>query len=158
MKKLLLYGLILVGLGVVGSLKPMILGQAGYYSARAVDEQEIERVIERAVGSLEYTRARDRDELERLLGEIYTAPALEMVAEAVWSQWRTDNVNPASIVRWTDFQIDRDRARVRADLYFRDWADNAELYGEGRWELAKTGFGWRITDFAYDWGFSSAPD
>jgi len=153
MKRLFLYAVILAGLGLLVLFRPMVLGQAGYYTARAEDEQEIERVIERAVGCLEYTRAQNREELERILGEIYTAPALEAVTEEVLSQWRTDNVNPASIVRWIEFQIDGDRARVRAHLYFRDWADNAELYGEGRWDLARTDTGWRITDFGYDWGY-----
>lgn len=153
MKRFFLYGLILIGLALLVLFRPMILGQTGHYTVLARDEQEIERVIERAIGCLEYTRAQDRAELEQLLGEIYTAPALGVVVGEVWNQWRTDNVNPASITRWTEFEIAGDRARVRADLYFRDWTDNAEFYGAGRWDLMRTETGWRITDFGYDWGY-----
>lgn len=156
MKRYFFHLLIILGLGLLIPFQPMILGQTGHYGTWAADEREIERVIERAVGSLDYTRARNREELERLLGEIYTSPALETVVEEVWSQWHTDNVNPASIVRWTEFQVEKDRACVRADLYFRDWADNAELHGEGCWDLVRTGFGWRIAGFVYDWGYHSA--
>ncbi len=144
---------IVVGLVVLVLFRPIIVGQTGYYSPRPEDELEIKRVVERAVTCLEYTQAQDRQELELRLSEIYTSPALEAVVTEVWSQWYTDNVNPASIVRWDEFQIDGDRARVRAHLYFRDWADNAELFGEGRWELVRTGSGWRVTDFGYDWGY-----
>ncbi len=154
LKRYLIYGLILAGLGLLVFFRPVILGgQAGHYGGQAGDEQDIERVIERAVGSLDYTQARDRAELERILAGIYTDPALGTVTEAVWDQWRTDNVNPASILRWTDFWIGKDRARVTADLYFRDWTDNAEFSGEGRWDLVRTGSGWRIADFEYRWGY-----
>ncbi|MEW6541234.1 MAG: hypothetical protein AB1402_06440 [Bacillota bacterium] len=154
MKRYLIYGLILAGLGLLILFRPMILdGQTGHHGGQAGDERDIERLIERAVGSLEYTQATNRAELERILAGIYTEPALSTVSEAVWEQWGTDNVNPASVLRWTDFWIGRDRARVAADLYFRDWTDNAEFFGEGRWELVRTGSGWRIADFEYHWGY-----
>lgn len=152
MKRILFYLVVLLGLGVLTLFKPVIMGQAGYYGGMDGDEQQIKRVIEKAIGSLDYTRAQDRGELERILREIYSGPALVTVNEAIWDQWQTDNVNPASILRWTEFQVEGDRARVRAALYFRDWTDNAELYGQGYWQLIRTEAGWRIVDFEYEWG------
>jgi len=154
LKRCLIYGLILAGLGLLILFWPMVLdGRTGHHGGQAGDEQDIQRLIERAVGSLEYTQATNRAELELILAGIYTEPALSTVSEAIWNQWGTDNVNPASVVRWADFWIGRDRARVAADLHFRDWADNAEFFGEGRWELVRTGSGWRIADCEYHWGY-----
>lgn len=156
LKRFVVYGLVLALLGLlVFHFGPVVLGggQAAQRDGPDADEQEVQRVIERAVGCLDYTRAEDRADLERILAGIYTGPALTNVTEAVWDQWRTDNVNPASVLSWTGMWIGRERARVTADLYFRDWTDNAEFFGQGRWDLVRTRSGWRIAAFEYHWGY-----
>ncbi len=123
----------------------------GRQSSIAETEGEIWEVVDRAVTSLEYTTAKSKEELERILAKTYAGPVLTELTNSLWQEWPSDNVVQVEVVNRRSIEIYGNDARVEVGVYFWDWADESEWYGTGVFTLACLKQGWRVISFDYEW-------